>query len=111
MNNTVEPQILYFQARYTAILQYHRNKLVRPEQYKAQECMLADIWHVGRLGNLEALRSDNGMERPSGGGERNLEGWSRLGLGLDGEETGKESHSELELFRDVGELGLECLVR
>lgn len=54
--------------------------------------MLADIWALGGLGR----------------GARHLRGWQTLGLAEEGHEG--DAEGEGGLFRDVGELGLECLV-
>ena len=112
-NNIVEPQILNFQARYAAMLQNRRLTPVRPAQRPNQERMLGDIWALGRLGESSAP----GMERLSADTnvtvKRSWAGWRRIGLWVNdesgfGEET--DPLLEVELFRDVGELGLECLV-
>lgn len=124
LNNTVQPQILNFQARYTSILNHRRTKLVRPTQEPLQEKMLNEIWHVGRLG--ESSDNQPGMETvlPNSNGEntshsaglvgRSWVGWWKLGLiGDQADDAGVEEPAyllEAELFRDVGELGLECLV-
>jgi engulfment/cell motility protein 1 len=114
VNNMVEPQILNFQARYVGILHYRLRKPVRPDLYPEQERMLTDVWHVGRLGSTANPGSSDGdMENfGSRSGERNLEGWRRLGLGAerDAGEYNGQAFGEAELFEDVGELGLECLV-
>lgn len=42
---------------------------------------------------------------------RTAEGWNRIGLTVEGQEDdGEGIFLEAELFRVVGELGLECLV-
>jgi hypothetical protein len=120
-NNTVSPQILNFQARYAAILNQRRTKHVRPAQDAGQEKMLNEIWHVGRLG--EGSRQ-SGLETITNGGThadystnpiagRDWLGWRRLGLIDDIDEGDVDEPAyllEVDLFRDVGELGLECLV-
>jgi engulfment/cell motility protein 1 len=120
-NNTVSPQILTFQARYAAILNQRRTKHVRPAQDAGQEKMLTEIWHVGRLG--EETRQP-GLETITNGGThaeqstsmiagRDWLGWRRLGLIDDIDEGDVDEPAyllEVDLFRDVGELGLECLV-
>lgn len=124
LNNTVQPQILNFQARYASILNHRRTKHVRPTQEPLQEKMLNEIWHVGRLG--ESSYNQQGVETilPNGHDKnafhstglagRSWVGWWKLGLvGDQADETEAEERAyllEAELFRDVGELGLECLV-
>jgi engulfment/cell motility protein 1 len=124
LSNIVQPQILNFQARYASTLNHRRTKLVRPTQEPLQEKMLNEIWHVGRLG--ESSNNQPGMETvlPNGNGEntshsaglvgRSWVGWWKLGLiGDQADDAGGEERAyllEAELFRDVGELGLECLV-
>jgi engulfment/cell motility protein 1 len=120
-NNTVSPQILNFQARYASILNNRRTKHVRPAQDAGQEKMLNEIWHVGRLG--EEARQP-GLETMTNGNDhadhstntiagRDWLGWRRLGLIDDIDEGDVDEPAyllEVDLFRDVGELGLECLV-
>lgn len=85
--------------------------------------MMAEIWHVGRLGDNLALDRDSFVEtvssrdsdvtpkRYSDIAGRSTAGWRKIGLVVDDDDDGELSHmAELELFRDVGELGLECLV-
>ena len=123
--NVVESQILNFQARYAAILDHRRSKPIRPIIYPEQERMLDDIWQAGYLGEDDVLSTGHshgpqGSRTPKspkspqhssrGHAERRLEGWRRIGLGL-AEESGLPITSESDLFRDVGALGLECLVR
>jgi hypothetical protein len=83
--------------------------------------MLNEIWHVGRLG--EEIRQP-GLETITNGGThaehstniiagRDWLGWRRLGLIDDIDEGDVDEPAyllEVDLFRDVGELGLECLV-
>ena len=121
-NNTVSPQILTFQARYAAILNQRRTKHVRPAQDAVQEKMLNEIWHVGRLGEVSR---QPGLKTITNGGNyaehstsmmagRDWLGWRRLGLIDDIDEGDVDEPAyllEVDLFRDVGELGLECLVR
>ena len=107
-NNIVKPQILNFQARYANILHHHRLRAVRPSQSKEQERMLAEIWQAGRLGvddhgPVERLKGGHGNKRTSAG-------WRKIGLYVDGEEGEAPFLMEADLFRDVGDLGLECLV-
>ena len=108
--NTVEPRILRFQSCYTTILHHRRQKAVRPAHDPDQERMLADIWSAGRLGaddREHAQRLSDGH-----GKERSWEGWKRIGLYVEGGKAEAEPPliMEVELFRGVGELGLECLV-
>ncbi len=108
-NNVVEPPILKFQLQYTIILHHRRNQAVRPAQHPEQDRMLSDIWNAGRLGSDGRER----VERLSNGHgeERSWEGWRKIGLYVEDEEDGEVPFlMEVELFRDVGELGLECLV-
>jgi hypothetical protein len=85
--------------------------------------MMAEIWHVGRLGDKLALDLDSVVEtidgpdgdvtpkRYSDIAGRSTAGWRKIGLVGEDDDDGESSHmAELELFRDVGELGLECLV-
>jgi engulfment/cell motility protein 1 len=116
VNNIVEPQILHFQGRYAAILNHRRAKAVRPAHFPLQEKMLSEIWHHARLGQLndyDQLPPDQ-REARAGDSERSWDGWRRLGLEVDDQEAGENGDFpflvEAELFRDVGELGLECLV-
>jgi hypothetical protein len=109
-NNIVEPQILNFQARHAAILQYRRLRPVRPAQNAEQEKMLVDIWAHAHLGDARSTGVGGG-EVPSGlGGQRSLDGWRKIGLGYDEAEDQHRFAMETDLFRDTGELGLECLV-
>ena len=123
INNTVEPQILNFQARYAAVLQYRRHVPVRPDHSPGQQRMLSDIYEVGRLGHCDSIHPDaktNGHTRTGSmqrsqqsddDAERNMSGWGRIGPWLDADEPEDQGpSSEGDLFRDVGELGLECLV-
>ncbi|RSH95186.1 hypothetical protein EHS25_000272 [Saitozyma podzolica] len=108
-NNIVEPQILNFQARHAAILQYRRLRPVRPAQNAEQEKMLVDIWAHAHLGDARS-NGVGGGEVPSGlGGQRSLDGWRKIGLGYDEAEDQHRFAMETDLFRDTGELGLECL--
>lgn len=120
-NNTVSPQILNFQARYASVLNQRRTKHVRPAQDSAQERMLNEIWHVGRLGEdhrqpgLETIVSGNDAANnsPNTIAGRDLLGWWKLGLIDEIDEGHIEEPAylqEVNMFRDVGELGLECLV-
>jgi hypothetical protein len=45
-----------------------------------------------------------------GGSERTSEGWKRIGLYADEEDPTTGPFSEVDLFQDTGELGLDCLV-
>lgn len=115
VNNVCEPQILTFQARYATILQSRRLRPVRPQIHKVQEQMLAEIWDAGSLGaepgNLTPRSPMRGTshEQPTQH-NRHQAGWHRLGLTADNDDGGdKPFLMEVELFRDVGELGLECL--
>jgi hypothetical protein len=124
LNNTVQPQILNFQARYASIINHRRTKHVRPAQEPHQERMLNEIWHVGRLGEglhaqpietiLPNAAANEAEASTSGLAGRSWVGWWKLGLISDsGDEAEVEDRAHLleaELFRDVGELGLECLV-
>ncbi|WVQ81129.1 hypothetical protein IAT38_003251 [Cryptococcus sp. DSM 104549] len=113
----VEPHILNFQARLATILQHRRLRPVRPTHHRHQDKLLQEIWEAGRLdrpaesegpeGEKEVLKGYGlGMGEVEAGGQRSMEGWRRIGLG-EGEEIGLVQ--ETDLFRDVGELGLECL--
>ncbi|ALO68970.1 hypothetical protein CNF00450 [Cryptococcus deneoformans JEC21] len=136
-NNIISPHILDFQSRLCVILQHKRLRSVRPGQYKEHEKMLKDIWEAGKLGELAKKiggeAGDGGWEAMSGGqlgmstgaglgaepgtgmgkfglglGEidRGVKGWWMIGLG---EEDQDGVLGEGAMFRDVGELGLECL--
>jgi hypothetical protein len=84
--------------------------------------MLADIWRAGRLGQpVEPgeVTNDRASRWGSSNGhtavydsERNWQGWKRIGLETenDGDHEGPMPFLEVELFRDVGDLGLDCLV-
>jgi hypothetical protein len=86
--------------------------------------MLNEIWHVGRLGEglhaqpietiLPNAAANEAEASTSGLAGRSWVGWWKLGLISDsGDEAEVEDRAHLleaELFRDVGELGLECLV-
>ena len=70
--------------------------------------MLAEIWHLGKLSGDES-----GMEVIDGHGDarkRESKGWKRIGLVVDREVDHEEESVEEELFGEIGELGLECLV-
>lgn len=108
-NNIVEPQILNFQSRYAAILNTKRLKPVRTGRHPEHEKMLAEIWRAGRLGDTRYETERLG--HPGEDTERNQDGWRRLGLYVEEqEEDGEGPFLEIDLFRDTGELGLECLV-
>ena len=92
-NNIVQPQILAFQARYATVLRHRRLQPVRPAKNPEQESMLRDIWGIGKLAG----------EEDEGRSYRERSGWDRLGWIYD-------EGSEAGLFKDVGQLGLECLV-
>lgn len=106
-NNIVQPQILSFQARYATVLHYRKMQAVRPTRQTDQEIMLKGIWNIGKLGEgvLDLERRASGESEQ--GDRRGWLGWKRLGW--VGEEV--VNISETGLFNDVGELGLECLVR
>ena len=115
-NNIVEPQILNFQARYAAVLQHRRHRPVRPALYPEQEKMLSDIWRVARLGEVDKAGQEvmADVNDDDFGSDRNWAGWKRIGLWVDDEVEDGEARMpflEVELFRDVGDLGLDCLVR
>lgn len=122
LNNIVRPQILTFQARYAAVLNHRRTRTVRPAQNPWQDKLLNEIWHVGRLGeqlpfdrdsHVETINGVDGDETPrrrSVVGGRSMDGWRKLGLTTDGDDEDTSVLAEVELFRHVGELGLECLV-
>ncbi|KAK6906154.1 hypothetical protein I203_100138 [Kwoniella mangroviensis CBS 8507] len=105
-NNVVEPQILNFQARYGVILQNTRLRPVRPGTNPHQEKMLRESWEYGRLAQEQDLATSNGHRKT--GMARTAAGWQKIGLCLDGEDEAGFM-MEMEMFRDVGELGLECL--
>ncbi|KAK8844114.1 hypothetical protein IAR55_006908 [Kwoniella newhampshirensis] len=112
LNNTVEPQIHNFQARYATILQNRRLRPVRPSHSPYQEKMLREIWDAGRLGSADDGTGSGRGSSGFGHGHgvvRNWAGWQRMGLYLDGDDSEPPFLMEVELFRDVGELGLECL--
>nr|XP_031861447.1 uncharacterized protein CI109_003051 [Kwoniella shandongensis]KAA5528519.1 hypothetical protein CI109_003051 [Kwoniella shandongensis] len=113
-NNIVEPQILNFQTRYAAILQNRRLRPVRPSHSPYQEKLLREIWDAGRLSATDDGTGTGSAGDSSGFGHghgvvRNWAGWKRMGLCLDGDDSEPPFLMEVELFRDVGELGLECL--
>ena len=65
-------------------------------------------------GGAEERLSDDRDSAAAQVGGRTWASWRRIGLWVDeGTELGDETDPllEVELFRDVGELGLECLVR
>lgn len=82
-----------------------------------------EIWHVGRLGEdlpfdrdsrIETINGSTGDETPKRYSDiagRSVAGWRKLGLVTEiSDDTEAAQLAELGLFRDVGELGLECLV-
>lgn len=84
---------------------------------------MSEIWHVGRLGETVSFERDSLLETVNGeDGDvtpkrysalagRSIAGWRKIGLMTEGDdERDSAQTAELELFRDVGELGLECLV-
>ncbi|TXT13206.1 hypothetical protein VHUM_01607 [Vanrija humicola] len=110
-NNIVEPRILDFQTRYANVLRYHSLRPVRPQTNSTHERFLSDIWIAGRLdvedtGGLASPRPS--MADYHSTGPRTWEGWRRMGLSIDYVED-TDPLVETELFRSVGELGLECL--
>lgn len=72
--------------------------------------MLGEIWSAARLGNEKEH-----VERLSDGhgGERSWEGWRKIGLYREAGDADREASvlMEVDLFQEVGQLGLECLVR
>jgi hypothetical protein len=111
-NNQVEPRILDFQTRYANVLRYHALRPVRPQTNPTHERFLDEIWHTGRLDIEESsiLSSPRpSMQDYQSTGNRTWEGWRRMGLAIDYVDA-TDPLSETELFRSVGELGLECLV-
>lgn len=108
-NNIVEPQILNFQSRYTAILNLKRLTPVRPGRHPEHEKMMGEVWRAGRLGDTHIEMERLGQLRHETG--RTQEGWRKLGLAVeDQDEDGVGPFLEVDLFRDTGELGLDCLV-
>jgi hypothetical protein len=114
-NNPVEPRILDFQTRYANVLRYHSLRPVRPQTNPTHDRYLEEIWHAGRLDQEEthslasprpSMQDYHSMR--SAGGQRTWEGWRRMGLSIDYVDA-TDPLSETELFRSVGELGLECL--
>ncbi|ODO06045.1 hypothetical protein L198_01274 [Cryptococcus wingfieldii CBS 7118] len=126
-NPILAPHLLNFQSRLAVILQHKRLRSVRPGERGHQEKMLGEIWEAGRLGELVGAGGGGGgeeveeVEELKEGGV----GGVGLGMGIQGEKVGKggrrmegwaamggEVFGELGeggMFRDVGELGLECL--
>lgn len=112
----VEGRILDFQNRYANVLRYHSLRPVRPATNTTHERYLSDIWNAGRLDDEEATASSinisstrvSSPDYHHSGGPRSWEGWRRMGLSLEFADDSEELN-ETELFRTVGELGLECL--
>ncbi|ODN81097.1 hypothetical protein L202_03192 [Cryptococcus amylolentus CBS 6039] len=129
-NPILAPHLLNFQSRLAVILQHKRLRSVRPGERANQEKMLGEIWEAGRLGELEGGGGEEIEELKEGGGVGGVGGVG-LGMGMEGEKVemggmrgkggrrmegwvamGGEVFGELGeggMFRDVGELGLECL--
>lgn len=112
-NNIVEPRILEFQTRYANVLKYHSLRPVKPQTNPVHERQLAEIWAAGRLDAEEGSNLGVSSPRPSmadyqPSGPRTWEGWRRMGLAMDFVDD-SDTLVETELFRNVGELGLECL--
>ncbi|GMK55300.1 hypothetical protein CspeluHIS016_0203560 [Cutaneotrichosporon spelunceum] len=111
-NNIVEPRILDFQTRYANVLRYHSLRPVRPQTNPTHERYLREIWMAGRLDEEDA--GDMASPRPSMADyqasniPRTWEGWRRVGLSIDFVDN-TDALVETELFRSVGELGLNCL--
>jgi engulfment/cell motility protein 1 len=111
-NNILKPHILSFQSRYAAILNHRRLRAVRPDQHAEQNRMIEEIWQQGRLAEVE--RGMELVQTEPHATARSPEGWRRIGLHVEdgGDEgDGLSMYLETELFKDVGDLGLECLVR
>jgi hypothetical protein len=111
-NNIVEPRILDFQTRYANVLRYHSLRPVRPQTNPTHDRYLREIWMAGRLDEEET--GDMTSPRPSiaeyqaSNIPRTWEGWRRMGLSIDFVDN-TDTLVETELFRSVGELGLQCL--
>ena len=110
--NPVEPRILDFQTRYANVLRYHSLRPVRPQSNPTHERFLDEIWRAGRLdveetGSVSSPRPS--MQDYQSTGLRTWEGWRKMGLAIDYVDA-TDPLSETDLFRNVGELGLECLV-
>jgi len=107
-SNIVEPHILTFQRRYTDVLNYRKHLVVNPDRYPEQERMLAEVWQLGRLGSdasdMKAAAQHEITQR------RHPGGWRRIGLDVTQSEEAESESAEREMFKDVEELGLECLV-
>lgn len=82
-----------FQHLHVRILQHRLQTRVEPWRKPEHETMLSEVWKAAKL-------ESHGAEG------RSRHGWAALGLGLDQREDGEGA-----MFDDVGELGLECLVR
>lgn len=111
-NNPVEPRILDFQTRYANVLRYHCLRPVRPQTNPMHERFLDEIWHAGRLDLEEGSNVSSprvSMQDYESTSSRTWDGWRRMGLAIDYVDA-TDPLSETELFRSVGELGLECLV-
>ncbi|WVQ73600.1 hypothetical protein IAR50_003179 [Cryptococcus sp. DSM 104548] len=118
-NPILSPHLLNFQSRLAVILQHKRLRSVRPQERPQQEKMLREIWEAGRLGEIVQGEGDEEVEQLREGGVglglgeegerveldrgRRMEGWVAMGGEVFGE------LGEGGMFRDVGELGLECL--
>lgn len=112
-NNIVEPRILDFQSRFANVLRYHSLRPVRPQTNPIHERYLREIWHAGRLdeedtGDITSPRPSMAEYPTSSNVPRTWEGWKRMGLSLDFIDN-TDPLVETELFRSVGELGLQCL--
>lgn len=89
--------------------------------------MLKEIWEAGKLGELAKAEEIGGEVGDRGAGlgagpgmgmgkfglglgeiDRGMKGWWMIGLGEEGQ---GRMLGEGAMFTDVGELGLECLVR
>lgn len=111
-NNPVETRIFDFQTRYANVLRYHSLRPVKPQNNPTHERYLDDVWQTGRL-DSEDGGGHRASPRPSmqdyqSSGQRTWDGWRRMGLSIDYVEA-SDPLNETELFRSIGELGLECL--
>lgn len=73
--------------------------------------MLDEIWRAGHLGSGSGRRGEDSENDSTGPSARTAAGWQRLGFGSSSTEDSRSVDSEGNMFREGGELALQCLVR
>ncbi|KAL7421273.1 hypothetical protein Q5752_004158 [Cryptotrichosporon argae] len=111
-NNIVEARILDFQSRYATILRQRALRPVRPTHNVYHDRLLSEIWVAGKLEPYDprdgsVRKSAQTVQSHEVGGMRSWAGWAKAGL-MPEQPVDLLNLVEAELFRPIGELGLEC---